>query len=62
MGISVMAWVVGLIIPNVPGFSSVNQMLPSGPDVMLRPAAGAAYSVTAWVARLHHPDLDEAPR
>ena len=34
VGNSVMAWVVGLIIPILPPVCSVNQTLPSGPAVI----------------------------
>ena len=55
-----MAWVVGLIIPILPAFHSVNQRLPSGPAVMpYSPelAVGMVNSEMAWVVGIDHPDL-----
>ena len=57
---SVMAWVVGLIIPIWLALYSVNQRLPSGPAVIPSGsdlAVGMANSVMAWVVGLIIADL-----
>ena len=57
---SVMAWVVGLIIPIWLAPYSVNQRLPSGPAVIPRGwdlAVGMGNSVMAWVVGLIIPIL-----
>ena len=62
---SVMAWVVGLIIPILPEALSVNQRLPSGPAVIpigQELAVGTANSVMAWVVGLIIPILSAPVR
>src|SRR4051812_24449412 len=55
MGNSVMAWVVGLIIPSWLPRASANQRLPSGPAVISKgrlSTVGMGNSVMAWVVGL----------
>ena len=57
---SVMAWVVGLIVPILLPPYSVNQRLPSGPAVIpsgSAAAVGSGNSVVAWVVGLIVPIL-----
>ena len=64
MANSVMAWVVGLIIPIWLASSSVNQRLPSGPAAIPWAAIGGGSGELGDGVgrRVDHPDLAAASR